>query len=283
MAARSFLLTIDVDWIPGSESGVLGLCDLCEEHELRATVFVAGRFAERYPSVIAAVARRGHQLGTHGWAHGQLAAAEDEDFGVAPRAQQLRWIRQATRAVEDAAGVSPRVFRAPNLSISEPTLGVLAELGYTHDSSVPARRLLVTYGATGRRRHYRAPLAPYHPSLDDLTLAGSSTVLEVPPSAFLVPLNMSALRVLGLPALRWAARRVSRRSPILVFYAHPAEFVEPARQAIPGDNPRRHRRGLGPQNFARLAEFLRFVRVLGHAPATFDELTHADCCCHVDR
>ena len=38
--------TIDVDWVPGSEVGLEGLLDFCDRRSLKATIFVAGRFAE---------------------------------------------------------------------------------------------------------------------------------------------------------------------------------------------------------------------------------------------
>jgi hypothetical protein len=38
--------TIDVDWVPGSEAGLEGLLDFCDRRKLKATIFVAGRFAE---------------------------------------------------------------------------------------------------------------------------------------------------------------------------------------------------------------------------------------------
>jgi len=233
---------------------------------------VAGRFAERYPHVVREVARRGHALGTHGWEHGSLSAADDENFALASAERQRTWLLDASRAVEDASGASPKAFRAPNLLVSETTVRVLQDVGYAYDSSVSARRLSVGSLGVSRTRYYRAPLEPYHPSLDDLSRRGASTVLEVPPSAFLIPLNMSALRVLGLTPLRWAVHRLRSRSSVLVFYAHPAEFVDGADQVIPADNPARHRRGLGPHHLGALGTFIGGVLELGYVPAVLEDL-----------
>ena len=87
--------------------------------ELKATIFVTGRFAETYADLIADCRRRGHELGTHGWEHG--SRENDEDFRSASYDQQRAWIRLATEAVEKASGVRP-FFRAPRLWISETTL-----------------------------------------------------------------------------------------------------------------------------------------------------------------
>ena len=69
---RPWHFTIDVDWVPGSEVGLEGLLDFCDRWKLKATIFVAGRFAETYPDLIGDCRRRGHELGTHGWEHGSL-------------------------------------------------------------------------------------------------------------------------------------------------------------------------------------------------------------------
>ena len=99
-------------------------------------------------------------------------------------------------------------------------------------------------------------------------------MLEVPPSAFLLPLNMSALRVLGLTPLRWAVHRLRSRSSVLVFYAHPAEFVDGTDQLIPADNPARHRRGLGPHHLGALGTFIGGVLELGYVSAVIEDLQH---------
>jgi peptidoglycan/xylan/chitin deacetylase (PgdA/CDA1 family) len=267
-----FLFTVDVDWVAGSDTGVLSLCDFCDRVGVRATFFIAGRFAARYAHIVQEVARRGHVLGTHGWEHGSLDASDDEDFSLAPAELQTQWLTDASHAVEDACGVSPKAFRAPNLLVSETTVRVLQDAGYRYDSSVSPRRLSVGPRGLRRTRYYRAPLEPYHPSLHDLSVRGASTVLEVPPSAFLLPLNMSALRVLGLFPIRWAVERLRSRSSILVFYAHPAEFVDGAHQVIPRDNPARHRRGLGPHHLRTLGDFVEGVLERGYVPATLEDL-----------
>jgi peptidoglycan/xylan/chitin deacetylase (PgdA/CDA1 family) len=193
--------TIDCDWVPGSEKGLEALLDCCDRYGMKATVFFTGRFAEAYPTLVRDCHERGHQLGTHGWAHGGLE--EDEDFRTAGYEQQRSWIRQATQAVEQAAGVRPVIFRAPNLWIGETTLRILEEEGYLYDSSIPARRFDLGFGRVHYLKYFWAPTQPYRPSEADLGKPGTSVITEIPPSAFLFPVNMATLRVLdraGIPA-----------------------------------------------------------------------------------
>jgi hypothetical protein len=240
--------TIDCDWVPGSEKGLEALLDCCDRYRMTATVFFAGRFAEAYPELVRECLARGHQLGTHGWAHGGLE--QDEDFRTASYEQQREWIRLATQAVEQAAGIRPVVFRAPNLWIGETTLRILEEEGYLYDSSVPARRFDLGFGRVHYLKYFWAPAEPYRPSETHLGKTGISAITEVPPSACLFPINMATLRVLGLHVVRKMIAWIARESPHLVFYCHPSEFVHAKDQSFPRSMSKWNQRGMGPHNLS---------------------------------
>ena len=87
-ALPQFYFTIDCDWVPGSHVGLEMLLAFCDRTHLKGTIFFAGRFAEAYPDLVRDCHHRGHQLGTHGWAHGGLEV--DEDFRAASYEQQRR-------------------------------------------------------------------------------------------------------------------------------------------------------------------------------------------------
>lgn len=259
--------TIDVDWVPGSQFGLAGLLEFCERWRLKATIFVAGRFAEAYPDLIKDCVRQGHELGTHGWEHGSLE--EDEDFRSATYDQQRGWIRRATDAVEQASGVRPVVFRAPSLRISETTLRALEAEGYRYDSSVPARRFDCGFGRVHYLKYFRAPREPYRPSSTHLRLPGHSSIIEVAPSALLFPLNLATLRTFGLPVLAWMVRRIVRQSPRVVFYCHPHEFVTSHQQRFPRNMSVWNMKGMRPENFILLDGFAGYMRQLGYSSALF--------------
>jgi hypothetical protein len=259
--------TIDVDWVPGSEVGLEGLLEFCDRWKLKATIFVAGRFAETYPDLIRDCWRRGHELGTHGWEHGSLE--KDEDFRSASYDQQRAWIRLATEAVEKASGVRPVVFRAPSLWISETTLRVLEAEGYRYDSSVPARRFDCGFGRVHYLKYFRAAREPYRLSSYRLSLPGHSPIIEMAPSAFLFPINMATLRVLGLPVMKWMVRLISRRASRLVFYCHPHEFVHAHRQTFPRNMSKWNMRSMGPENFSILDTFVEDMVRRGYASTLF--------------
>ncbi len=264
-----FYFTIDVDWIPGSQQGLADLLKFCRRFGLPATLFVAGRFALDYPEYLDHALQDGHEIGCHGWEHG---LNNQENYLGNSYEEQRQCIARATAAIARVTGVAPVMFRAPNLWVSETTFRVLTEEGYRLDSSVPARRFDFGYGQCNYLKYFNAPLAPYHPSARHLGHPGESPILEVPPSAYLcVPINMSGLRVLGRRLVSLAVRRLSKISPVLVFYLHPGEFVPPGEQQVPANEPRRYRRGLGPENFALLQHLVSFILSLGYQPRLLSE------------
>lgn len=262
--------TIDADWVRGSQPGLTGLLDFCDRWKLKATIFVAGRFAEAYPDLIKDCRRRGHELGTHGWEHGSLE--EDEDFRSATYDQQREWIRRATEAVEKAAGVRPVAFRAPSLWVSETTLRALEDEGYRYDSSVPARRFDCGVGRVHYLKYFLAPSEPYCPSSSHLRLPGHSKIIEVAPSAFLFPINLATLRTLGLPAMMWLVRLISRRASRLVFYCHPHEFVNSDQQQFPRNMSTWNMQGMRPENFLLLDAFADSMVRQGYSSTLFADL-----------
>lgn len=265
-----FYFTIDCDWVPGSHAGLELLLSLCDRYQLKGTIFFAGRFAETYPHLVRDCHDRGHQLGTHGWAHGGLE--DDEDFRTASYEQQREWISRATEAVEQAAGIRPVVFRAPNLSIGETTLRALEHEGYRYDSSVPARRFDMGFGRVHYLKYFWAPRDPYRPSREDLTTPGESPLTEVPPSSCLFPINLATLRTLGLPMIQRMIRWIGRRSRHLVFYCHPSEFVLAKHQVFPEAMSKWNQKGMCPANLSLVEDLLDHVLARGYAPTHMMEV-----------
>ena len=265
---KRLLLTIDADWIPGSAPGLEALLDLCREYGIPSTIFVAGKFAQAYGGVIAEAASARHELGAHGWAHSMDMG---ENFSSTPYESQREWLSRATEAIQLASGVRPTVFRAPFLLVSDTMLRVLEEGGYRIDSSVPARRFDAGFGMVNGLGFFRAPLDPYHPHPQSLGKPGASPVLEVPPSSFIFPISMTALRLLGPTMTQWAARRVFNRAGLLNFYCHPWEYTSPEEQDFPTGFPKRHKTSIGLHNVELLRRFLDTVLSWGYEGATLSQ------------
>lgn len=264
-----FYFTVDCDWVPGSQVGLEYLLRLCHRLNLKGTFFFAGRFAETYPDLVRTVHAHGHELGTHGWAHGGVE--EDENFRRAGYRQQREWIRRATQAVERASGVRPTIFRAPNLWISPVTFDALEAEGYRYDSSIPARRFDMGFGRVHYFTYFWAPLKPYRPSRHDLAEPGGKSIIEIAPSSCLFPINLATLRTLGLPILRCMIRWIARRSRHLVFYCHPSEFVNANAQQFPRSMSKWNQWGMHPKNLLVLEQLLRHIIRSGFIPMQITE------------
>lgn len=268
--SRRFLFTVDLDWIPGSAGGVHHVLELANQHSLPLTAFVTGRFAVDHPALIQALWAEGHEVGTHGWSHG---LDWSEDLRTMSYEEQRTRLEKATNAVGSAMGVRPTMFRAPNLHVGERLLRVLEGLEYEIDSSVPAGRYDgLIGGRIGFLSYYSAPREPYHPDPEDFGSRGDSEIVEVPPSAFVLPMVMSTLRRAHPAVCRWVARRVFQRSSVLNFYCHPWEFVEPEKRPFPPEAPAHCSRNTGPQWIEPVSDFIEEVLSWGCRPASLTEV-----------
>jgi peptidoglycan/xylan/chitin deacetylase (PgdA/CDA1 family) len=99
---------------PGSHPSVTvvlpRLLDLLEELQLSATFFVEAINTEQYPDAVREIARRGHEIGHHGWRHERWA-----ELDAAREAEILA----RGRAAFAALGVDVRGFRPPGGALSE--------------------------------------------------------------------------------------------------------------------------------------------------------------------
>jgi peptidoglycan/xylan/chitin deacetylase (PgdA/CDA1 family) len=100
---KSVALTFDDGPNPDATPLIL---DALAERGVRATFFILGRHAEQWPELVRRVAAEGHSIGNHGYFHRKL------------HFRSPTYVRNdltlGTRAIEQIAGVHPRLFRAPH-------------------------------------------------------------------------------------------------------------------------------------------------------------------------
>ena len=115
---------------PSIAMGLPKLLSLLDRCALRGTFFVEGWNGAQHPRAVAEIAARGHELGMHGWLH--------ETWHALDAVTEAELAQRATDAIETAAGVRPRGFRAPGGRRSGATEGILQRLGYRYDASLGA-------------------------------------------------------------------------------------------------------------------------------------------------
>ena len=107
------------------------LLTLFERADVRATFFVLGWVAERFPALVRQVHRAGHEIASHSYDHGLVYDKRPEEF--------VDDLRHAQAAIGAACGVRVVGYRAPSYSITDRSLWALDLLvaeGYTFDSSI---------------------------------------------------------------------------------------------------------------------------------------------------
>lgn len=133
--AEAFARALRPEEWPGLESRVVDtterLLDILDYADARATFFVLGWVAERYPALVKDIVGRGHEVACHGYGHQMIQRQSRQDFA--------KDVQRAKTAIEDAAGAAVIGYRAPTFSIRRDTLWgleVLWEAGFLYDSSI---------------------------------------------------------------------------------------------------------------------------------------------------
>ena len=113
------------------EGNTLRILDMLDEFALRATFFVLGWVAERLPSLVKEIHRRGHEIACHGYAHQLVYRLSPEEF--------RKDVSRAKSILENLCGERVNGYRAPSYSIMTRSLwalDVLVEEGFSYDSSI---------------------------------------------------------------------------------------------------------------------------------------------------
>ncbi len=165
-------LTIDVeDWFHASvfndkisqkqwdkcESRVV--CNVCKilhilrTRNVKATFFVLGWVAEKYPEIVQMIQWEGHELSTHGYAHKLIYKQTPKEFEED--------VKSSIEIIESQTGTRVVGYRAPSYSIIDETFWayeVIYDLGIMYDSSIfPIKHDI-----------YGVPFAPRFPYKIDL-------------------------------------------------------------------------------------------------------------------
>jgi peptidoglycan/xylan/chitin deacetylase (PgdA/CDA1 family) len=82
------------------------ILDALAEHQVKATFFILGTHAERWPELVRRVVDEGHQVANHGYFHKKLHLKSP--------AYVKRDITLGKRAIERAGAPAPQFFRAPH-------------------------------------------------------------------------------------------------------------------------------------------------------------------------
>lgn len=191
---------------------------MCKRQGVKATFFVLGWIAERYPNVVRRIVEQGHELASHGYGHLRASDQTPQEF--------LADVTRAKRLLEDLSGQVVQGYRAPSFSIGQKNLWALdslQEAGYRYSTSI--------YPVV--HDHYGMPDAPR------FAFEARPGLLEIPPTTVhWAGRNWPAsgggwFRLLPYGMSRMLLNRVhSADQQSAMFYFHPWE-IDPEQPTVP--------------------------------------------------
>ncbi len=113
-------LTINVDW---GEEYLPAMLDVLAQHNIKATFFLTGRWAELNPDLAAQIAEAGHEIGNHAYSH---SSPNNDSYD-----KNVSEILKAEAAIEAATAIKPSLFAPPSGESEQHVLQAAADLGYT--------------------------------------------------------------------------------------------------------------------------------------------------------
>ncbi len=209
---RSSLPTSDPDSLEGRlEPNAHALLDILADADARSTMFVLGWVAERYPDIVRRIVADGHEVASHTHLHRNLNRLSRDEV--------VRELAQAKDALEQVTGVAVRGVRAPNFSISDDVLDVLAEAGYWYDSSYFGFEQHDRYGRISTTIDAHAPVVEIRPGLLEIQMS------RVPVGPLMLPWAGGAyFRLIPYPVFRRGVAKRLRSTFWFTFYLHPWEL-----------------------------------------------------------
>lgn len=232
------------------ESNTRLILSILREAGVKATFFILGWVAERFPELVKEIASAGHEIASHGYAHQLIYNQSEDEF----RAD----LKKSIDILEGITGEPVLGYRAPSYSITRKSwwaLNILVEAGLKYDSSIfPIHH-----------DRYGIPDFPRFPhQLKDGFYEFPISTLKIWGMNFPMA-GGGYFRLLPYPVTRWAINRINNREgqPV-IFYLHPWEFdPDQPRQPIGGFSRFRHYVNLDKTEvrFRRLLEDFRFAPV----------------------
>jgi len=202
------------------ENNTRKLVELLAQHDTKATFFVLGWVAERYPGLVKLLAGQGHEIASHGYGHELVSTQSPEQF--------RHDVGKAKCILEDLTGSPVLGYRAPSFSITDESqwaLAILVEEGYRYDSSM-------------YDRFHRSENARGSGGIVQIDTAAGG-IWEISPSTlnvwgFQVPVAGGGyFRLFPYATSKTFLQRLERQGAKLVMYLHPWE-IDPEQPRMDG-------------------------------------------------
>jgi polysaccharide deacetylase family sporulation protein PdaB len=96
--------------------------DILKQYNVKATFFVIGKIAEKYPEVIKRIVQEGHLIGNHSYSHANLTKLSPEEVE--------KDLNLAEQVIYNLTSFRTALFRSPYGALSDQTIKVLDQKKY---------------------------------------------------------------------------------------------------------------------------------------------------------
>ncbi len=117
---REVSIAVNVFW---GEEHIPEMLEIFEQNKVKATFFLGGTWVEKFPKIAASIAKKGHEIGSHGWSHPHPDRLS--------KAGNLRDIKKAEEVIVKATGVKPKYYAPPYGERGPAVLQAADEADYT--------------------------------------------------------------------------------------------------------------------------------------------------------
>jgi polysaccharide deacetylase family sporulation protein PdaB len=112
-------ITFDCAW---GGADIPAILDILDKYKAKATFFVVGLWAEKYPEMVKLIAERGHDVANHGYSHAHMSQI--------PEVKIEEEILRCTEVIEKTAGTKVTLFRPPYGDYNASTVRVARRLNH---------------------------------------------------------------------------------------------------------------------------------------------------------
>jgi peptidoglycan/xylan/chitin deacetylase (PgdA/CDA1 family) len=161
----------------GARAGIARLLRVLDRRKVRATFFIPGYSAERWPAICRTIRDAGHEIAHHGYLH-------EGAHGASPAVEETRLLR-GLAALDEVLDIRPTGYRAPSWEMTFETPAILARHGFVYDSGLMDADHPYVLATTPEPGAATLIELPVHWSLDDWGpynylpgLSGSGVILS---------------------------------------------------------------------------------------------------------
>lgn len=116
---KAVAFMFNVDW---GEEILPDLLEVLKEEKVTATFFISGKFAKKFPQLVANIAENGHEIGNHGYSHPHSDKLSVE--------QNMKEITDTEKVFQEIKINSAKIFAPPYGEHGQSVLKAADSLGY---------------------------------------------------------------------------------------------------------------------------------------------------------